>query len=325
MKTFEEAWEMLDADERPAIILGNGFSQSWDAKIFNYANLLEVADFGERDKQIRGLFDKFETYDFEAVMRALLGSEYVLEVYAADKDLIAAIKKDQEILKEALLKAISASHPELPSQVANEQYQSVRGFLSRFGNIFTVNYDLLMYWARNMDDIAPVGWNTDDGFRGGRLWKGYGTAQEVHFLHGGLHIYDGYAGVQKHAYKQAGTSIIEQVRSNLAENRFPLFVSEPTQQKKVKRIERNPYLAYCFRELAEIETSLFIYGHSLDANDQHIFNQVRICSANKIFVSIYGDEANEANARVKANALAFLSRPDRQIDFFDASSAKVWN
>lgn len=325
MQTFEEAWGMLDPDERPTIILGNGFSQSWNAQIFNYANLLDVADFGDRDKQIRGLFNKFETYDFEAIMRALLSSQFVLEIYEADKDLVAIVEEDQQILKDALLRAISTSHPGLPSEVTNGQYQSARRFLSSFSNIFTVNYDLLMYWARNMSDIQPIEWRTDDGFRAGQLWKGYETDQNVHFLHGGLHIYDGPTGAKKHAYNGMGSSIIEQVKNNLAENRFPLFVSEPTYQKKKKRIENSPYLAYCFRALAEITGSIFIYGHSLDENDRHIFSQVKSCSANKIFVSIYGDENSEANTQVKASAFAYLDRPGRQVYFFDASTAKIWN
>jgi Domain of unknown function (DUF4917) len=325
MKSFQAAWEMIEPGERPAILLGNGFSQSWNAKIFNYANLLAMADFGSRNLQIRGLFERLETYDFETVMRALLASQYVLEVYMADPTLISVMKQDQQILKDALVRAISTSHPEAPSEVNDDQYKAVRKFLSSFNNIFTVNYDLLMYWARNKDEIEPVEWETDDGFRAGRRWIGYGTDQKVHFLHGGLHIYDDPSGIKKHVYKSSGTRIIDQVKENLAENKFPLFVSEPNQQKKTRRIENNAYLSYCFRALSEIETSVFIYGHSLDENDQHIFSQLKKCSAKKFFVSIYGDEDSASNLRIKANANAYIGGQHREIIFFDAGTANVWS
>lgn len=324
MLTFDKAFTSLDKADSPAILLGNGFSQAWNAGIFNYANLLAIADFGPRDKLLRSLFDRLGTYDFEAVMRVLLSSETVLELYSASDDLLRSIKEDQEVLKNALLVAVSATHPSLPSEVTQAQYQSVRKFLSGFGKIFTVNYDLLMYWARNASDMPPAHWRTDDGFRAGCLWMDSETHQDVFFLHGGLHIYEDALGVKKHIYSQVGNGIIEQVKTNLAINRFPLFVSEPTQEKKKQRIDKSPYLAFCYRALREISDPIFIYGHSLDENDRHIFRELRVSPSKRIFISIYGDENSEANVRVKANALAYFGRPGRDVEFFDANTANVW-
>jgi len=325
MLTFDEALATLPAEISPTVLLGNGFSQAWNAAIFNYASLFQVADFGDRDVQIRTLFERLNTWDFEAVMRTLLSAELVADVHGLDQGFIDTIKRDQVTLKEALLTAVSDNHPGLPNELTTAQYESVRRFLSRFSQIFTVNYDLLMYWARNQD-LEPA-WETDDGFRAERQWKGYGTAQAIYFLHGGLHLYEVSAGVRKHAYTGVvGGGIVGQVRENLnmAPPRFPLFVAEPTHQKKKERIDRSPYLSYCLRALANVVRPIFILGHSMDENDAHIFEAIRKSPSQQIFVSVFGDEHSEGNRRLIANARAHLGGLNKAIYFFDANTVAAW-
>ena len=325
MLTFEEAFEKLADETPPAVLLGNGFSQAWNPAIFNYASLLQVANFEDREDQTRALFERLSTWDFEAVMRTLLAAQTVAEVHSLEQPIIDTIKRDQEILKQALLAAISNNHPRLPNELTTAQYEAVRKFLSCFSQIFTVNYDLLMYWARNQD-MEPA-WNTDDGFRAGRLWQGHGTEQVIHFLHGGLHLYEDPTGVRKHVYKGGfGGGIVDQVRANLEEQppRFPLFVAEPTHQKKKQRIDRSPYLSFCIRKLEELNAPIFILGHSMDENDMHIFRAIQRSAARQIFVSVFGDENSDANRRLSANACAFLRAPGKDVIFYDASTVVAW-
>ena len=156
MLTFQDAIKSINEGERPSILLANGFSQAWDSSIFNYANLLEAADFGERNSIIRSLFERMETYDFEVIMRQLVSAELVLDIYESDAETLKQIQSDKDILKEALITAISNTHPDLPSDVSDDQYVAVRRFLFPFNEIFTLNYDLLFYWARNKDLKFPV-------------------------------------------------------------------------------------------------------------------------------------------------------------------------
>lgn len=324
MLTFQDAIGSLDGDEKASILLANGFSQAWDTQIFNYATLLDAADFGEREAVIRPLFVNLSTHDFEAIMKQLVAAEAVLNAYGADDELIQSIASDKEVLKNALITAISKTHPGLPSEIEDNKFIAVRKFLSQFNEIFSVNYDLLFYWARNKSNLEPENYKTDDGFRSQRRWEGYGTDQKVHFLHGGLHIYDTGTAIKKHACTDEGVTIIQQVRENLNAGNFPLFVSEPTYQKKKQRIDHNPYLSYCFRALAELSGTLFIHGHSMDENDKHIFNQIKLSRVSKIFVSIHGGENTEENARTKANASAFLNKHGVEVEFYQAESAPVW-
>ncbi|MGF6288125.1 DUF4917 family protein [Pseudomonas silensiensis] len=324
MISFQEALDSMSQEETPSLLLANGFSQAWNANIFNYANLLEAASFGERDKVIRSLFSGLNTYDFEKVMRQLVAAEMVCQAYGVGQQTIDQIKEDQERLKQSLITAISFTHPHVPHEVTDEQYTSVRKFISGFKQIFTVNYDLLLYWSRNKNDLPPANYRTDDGFRAQQRWEGRSTNQEVHFLHGGLHIYDAGSSIKKHAFTDAGESIIEQVRANLEQGKFPLFVSEPSHEGKLSRIEHNPYLNYCFQELRNLKGALFIFGHSMDENDKHIFSQIKKSDISKVFVSIYGDQNSEANTIARANARAYLERPGLEVIFFNAATAAVW-
>ncbi len=322
MLTFKQSIELLDEDENISILLGNGFSQAWDSDIFNYANLLEGADFDDREHILRPLFAKIDTYDFEIIMKQLVSAIKVLEVYETDEELIRNIADDKAILKDALIKAISTTHPDSSGSVSVEEYKFVRKFLSIFKEVYTLNYDLLFYWARNQTDIGDS-YSTDDGFRGGQLWEGYDTNQNVYFLHGALHIYDDGTNIKKHTYDN-GITIIEQVRHNLDCGNFPLFVSEPTHIKKKHKIEHNPYLSYCYRALGQLKNVLFIYGHSFDENDKHIFDQIKKSKVKKIFVSIFGDENSDANTRTKANALAYLGGSRTKVEFYQAESTQIW-
>lgn len=208
MQTFQEAMDSVGEDFKPSIVLANGFSQAWDAQIFNYANLFEAANFGDRDAVIRPLFQSLKTYDFEAVSKQLTAAETVLRAYEPDNALIESIVSDRVVLKDSLINAISNTHPNLPSEITDDQYVAVRIFLSQFHEIFSINYDLLLYWARNKYSLAPENYRTDDGFRAQQRWEGHGTDQEVHFLHGGLHIYDTGQYIKKHVCTEDGITIM---------------------------------------------------------------------------------------------------------------------
>ena len=255
----------------------------------------------------------------------MLASADVLEAYGGDLTLIDQIRGDTEVLKESLIQVITNCHPNLPSRVSDEEYELARHFLYEFKKIFSLNYDLLMYWARNKSDIEPEAFLTDDGFRWPETWCAYrgDVTQQVYFLHGALHLYDNGTAIKKHAYNNdAEITIVEQVRSNLRENKFPLFVSEPTYFKKAERIKHNPYLDYCFRQLKQLNGDLFIYGHSFDESDKHIFDELKNSDVNRFYVSIYGDENSGQNQRTIANARTFLAPKD--IVFFNAASAPIW-
>lgn len=324
MISYQDAINQLPNGEIPSILIANGFSQAWNARIFNYANILDAASFGDRDNQIKALFELSKTYDFETIMGQLVSAQIVLESYGGDAALIQQIKDDQEILKASLVTAIADTHPRVPGDVTDVQFIKVRNFLSTFKNIYSLNYDLLLYWAINKFNLAPIRYRVDDGFRYPTIWNASGTNQNLFFLHGGLHIFDEKLGIRKHACTEDGLTIIEQVRSNLDRHKFPLFVSEPTADKKKAKIEHNPYLYKAYTKLGELSGILFIHGHSMDENDKHIFDQIIASNVTKVYVSIFGDENSDENKKTKANAMAYIQNSRISVEFYQAETAPIW-
>ncbi|MCP9268863.1 DUF4917 family protein [Xenorhabdus sp. XENO-1] len=329
LSTFEEKLKEACECYSPnsiSILLGNGFSQGWDKDIFNYKILKEKANFGDRYTIIDNIFTKFETFDFEKVMAALESAEKICSEYCVDKSIIDNIKEDQEKLKNSLIDVITRTHPPRSSSVTIDQFIKARAFLAHFSNVFTLNYDLLLYWIINKIEVDTYEYRHSDGFyRDTWALEPNGTPN-IFFLHGGLHLYNEGLFVKKHTYRNSNDiSIIDQVRDNLEQGKFPLFVSEPTHQKKLQRIENNLYLRHGYLKLAEIEEVLFIHGHSIAENDRHIFDQIKKSTVlEKVFVGIFGDENSEENRKSITNANRFIQSQHISVEFYDAASAPIW-
>lgn len=325
--TYQQTVDALPDGVTPSILLGNGFSQAWNPEIFNYNNLLDRANFGERDAAIREIFQRFETSDFEQVMNSLISAEIVGNAYGVNEGILEQIRNDQEKLKESLIDVISRSHPLRPSEIANPRFRIVREFLRGFQSIYTLNYDILLYWAinktnREIDNHRYLG--KTDGFDA-NIWS-QGRSQNLFFLHGGLHLFDTRTSIKKHVYyRDDYVGIVDQVKDNLDQGKFPLFVSEPTHTKKLEKIEHNPYLNRCYQSLKSLDGILYIHGHSMDENDMHIFQQVKSSRVSKVYVGIFGDPDSEDNTRTRANSLAFLERAGLAVEFYNSGTAAIWD
>ena len=60
MISFDEAMATVEDGDKPSILLGNGFSRAWRNEVFNYANLLDVATFTDREAEIKKLLRSVE-------------------------------------------------------------------------------------------------------------------------------------------------------------------------------------------------------------------------------------------------------------------------
>ena len=269
-------------------------------------------------------------------MRALRQAAKLAEVYAKDRpDLPDRLCRDADGLREVLASTIASSHPDRPADIAPDQYSACRVFLSHFKSIYTLNYDLLLYWALMQSEVEPQV-TSDDGFRQPEdgpedyvTWEVDRTdSQSVHYLHGALHIFDAGAEVQKYTWCNTGLALIDQIRAALEADKYPLFVAEGSDEEKLERIQHSGFLNRSYRSFAKISGPLFIFGHSLAENDEHILRLIDRGKMNPIFVGLFGDAENPQNRRIVDRSRRFASaRPSRRpatIQFFDVTTANVW-
>jgi hypothetical protein len=337
LMSFEEALQSADADEkRPHVLLGNGFSRACRNDIFAYDALFERADFQNLSIHARQAFEALGTTDFEITMRALRSASALVALYEPSHSaLTQRLRDDAAGLREVLVEAIAGSHPDFPSTIADEAYAACKAFLANFDRIFTLNYDLLLYWTLMQHEIEPDV-PCDDGFRKPDTedadyvtWEPENTHfQNVYYLHGGLHLFDAGTELQKYTWVNTGVRLIEQIRNALAGNLYPLFVAEGDSDQKLNRIRHNAYLSKAERSLLSLGGTVFIYGHSLAENDQHIFRALSKSKVKRLLISLYGDPTSETNRRVRARAASLVAlRPTKkplEVSFFSAESATVW-
>ena len=164
MMTFAEALDEARRFKKQHLLLGNGFSIACRPNIFLYGKLYENADFSKLSPTAKFAFEALATQDFERVIKALRDAQKILSAYGAPSSLTETLQKDADGLRELLVETIASSHPAWPGEITEQEYKYCREFISNFDNIYTFNYDLLLYWAQMHTEEGkdPL---SDDGFR----------------------------------------------------------------------------------------------------------------------------------------------------------------
>lgn len=330
LRTFEDC--LKDSDKKKHLMLGNGFSMGAFPDIFNYKKLFEKLE----KMPIKNLFHSIGTNDFEFVMRRLQETMETLHCYENSEKIRENIRTDIDSLKGALISVIAKSHPETPSKLLLQQYHNCRLFLKNFqGKIYTFNYDLILYWVfMHFLDDGEYPLKCNDGFRSPKqknqetvVWEiGQEHEQILYYLHGAMHIFSDGASIEKYTWVNTGMKIKDQVRRSINKGKFPVFISEGSTEHKITRIKKNGYLSRGLSSLKSISGNLFIYGHSLRDEDDHVFSVIN--SNNKvknIYISLYGVLEKPDNQRIVEKFNVWKeSYPKRNYYFYDAESAKVW-
>lgn len=353
--TFKEALSKAELYNKKHLLLGNGFSIACIPSIFTYGSLFSRANFSDMP-EVQETFNLLRTQDFESVIQALEKGGSVLPAYLPEKKKTAATMLQHALkLKERLIETIAENHPSFPGEIEEYKCKACTSFLSNFidpgGTVYSLNYDLLLYWTlmygmeQKLIRVQPLdGFGRDTDFEDGEVyvseyvtWQGDSRAhsQNIHYLHGALHIYDRGADVEKFTWADKGIRLVDQARKALSENRFPLFVAEGESKKKMEKIIHSGYLYHSFKSFSSTmkygakssKSCLFTYGVSFSENDEHILSKISKGKVAHLFVSLYGDPASKTNNAIIAS-LERLKRKrssgDLEISFYDAASANVW-
>ena len=336
--SFADALAESGRHKRRHLLLGNGFSIACRPDIFVYVKLFEQADFSKLSPSARKAFAALATQDFERVIRALRDACSLASVYAADSGTTHTMLQDADGLRNLLVSTIAASHPERPSDIEDAEYWSCREFLANFCTVYTLNYDLLLYWAQ-MHVPENEACTFDDGFRKSEddyearyvVWEAHQShEQNTWFLHGALHLFDSGSEVRKFTWVNTGVRLIEQIRDALERDYFPLFVSEGSSDEKLARIKHSDYLAKGYRSFTEITGCLFVYGHSLAENDEHFLKRIERGKISHLYVGIFGDPDSPGNKAIirRANLMPTARIMSRgrplEISFYDSGTTRIW-
>ena len=354
--TFQTALEEAEGYKNRHLLLGNGFSIACKPTIFSYPSLYSEAKKNMSPALI-AVFEALGTQDFERVIKLLNDASTVAKVYLGSSTSLAQTwKDDAKQLKTDLIQAVAGTHPGLPYEVSDEECAACRSFLANFisagsaGKVYTFNYDLLLYWVLRREgdelDFSHVSLKHIDGFRKDLAdvntdyveWQGEGAAvsnQNIHYLHGALHLFDVGYQLQKYTWVNTGKPLVEQANEAFSKNAFPVFVAEGETQSKLTKIMHNAYLHHNLKSFSSMcrgsqkGTALFVYGHSFAKNDEHVVNKIGYGKLDHLFVSLYRDTNSAANQDIRKNvdfvaSLRSARSKPLEITYFDAESAAVW-
>ncbi|TBH76270.1 DUF4917 family protein [Aquirufa nivalisilvae] len=359
LKSFNEALKEAEVYTKKHLLLGNGFSIACVSSIFSYKSLYKNANFDDIP-EVKDIFKRLGTEDFEIAIKGLENGAKVLPVYYKDDSKTAQkIVEHTKKLKEKLIETIAENHPKYPSEIEESKFLACEIFLKHFlqskGYIFYLNYDLLLYWTlmhfldKKDDEKTKIelrdGFGKETWLEGAEIevnnylsWLGKSNDQNIHYLHGALHLYKTDTELVKFSWLDQGISLIKQAKMALQESRFPLFVSEGDSDKKLNKINETPYLHYSYDSFKGVlcsrsnrkagNTCMFTFGFSFSDNDKHIFSHFATGKIKHLFVGIFGDHKSKENQMIisKVNQLKESRSKNEplKITYYSAESAEVW-
>ena len=343
--TYNEVIESLAKKNRQKhLLLGNGFSMSYDSGIFSYNALSKFLENLE-DEVLQKLFQIIKTSNFELLMEQLDNVAKIADVFGAEKMVVDKIRNASERLKQGLISAIKELHPEHVFSVSEDKSKACASFLNEFlskgGNVFTTNYDLLLYWVLMRNQLDRIG----DGF--GReteetdewidpserdwselRWGKNMDTQSIYYVHGALHLFD--AGI--HIVKEEYTSehvLLENVKARMERKEYPIFVTAGNGEEKLSHIRHNIYLSFCYDVLSSISGSLICFGFGFGPYDEHIIAAINKAAKkwkdkddkwhmlNSVYIGVYSQDGFK---HIKSIEKKFKV----PIRYFDAKTVKVW-
>ncbi|MGY6153729.1 DUF4917 family protein [Paraburkholderia graminis] len=321
-------WNDIADKYSDAIILGNGASVAV-SNTFSYSSLLGHA---VKERLISGdvqlIFDFFKTKDFELVLRTVWQATNINAALKIEDERTKAAYLN---VRESLIRAVREVHPQ--HAVVAERLPAINEFLKRFKTVFSLNYDLIVYWT------MMYGFRIDDhhSFKDCFLDKAFADEWErlrepirgdnavtlVFYPHGSLALCRTKLE-QERKIHGGEEGLLDAILARWeTEQVVPLFVSEGTSEQKVSSIRGSFYLSTVYREVLRAQhPSLTIYGWSLGEHDMHILERLKTSGVKHVAVSVYQNrQADCAHAeRVIADALG----ANVEVEFFDSASDGCW-
>jgi hypothetical protein len=309
--------DLKDGCRWEALVAGNGLSINiW--RDFAYSRLFEQATL---DHAARRLFSDFETENFEMVLEALWHAERTLTALRRKTD---GVTRLYENVQSALFQAVRQVH--VPWKYINRaRLQQISDAMRSYRFVFTLNYDLLTYWAAmqggSNSAIRDFFWSYDNTFDidDASLEE---DSTGLLYLHGGIHLWQDSKSGRTGKWtttRGSGVTLLKSLEASVSSipSRRPLFVSEGTSAQKMAVIRRSDYLTHALQTLSDNRSNTVIFGASFGAQDKHIADAIASGPKRHIAISIRPGTQDQNDAAM-ANYRASL--PRHQLKFFDSTS-----
>jgi hypothetical protein len=313
---------------------------AYDPKIFSYNALHEFVTHTGNDL-LNKLFDIVKTRNFELVLDQLTTFRALLDAFGSDSKLKAQVSEATDQLKSKLIDAVRALHPEHVFKVPQQSIDACAKFLSIFldtgGNLYTTNYDLLLYWVLMRSNIKP-----GDGFGRDRedegdlqpgdepewselRWDRNKDSQRVHYVHGALPLFDTGAEIIKEEY-DGEQYLLENVGVRIEQGQYPVFVTAGDGTQKLAHIKHNRYLDHCYESLASVSGSVVTFGFGFGPYDDHIIDALNRATRPRtgpkdklwsVYIGVNSPKSFE-------HAITMAPRFKCKVRIYDSGSADVW-
>lgn len=327
------AQELKSCVGNKSIILGNGFGISYDIafeeKNFSWNTLLELCEIGE-ESQLYGLLNECN-FDFELAHQKLNNAIAILLRYSPDSELIQLLQGQVQQLREQLIIAVANSHPQSfninfttdEGKVKKQKIEACREFLKGFSSVFSLNYDLLLYWVRCFENDC-LGQDSFDKIDEELVFVEDANANYV-FPHGALFLFrDGVGAVKSRSSKV--NPILARVQEKISNGNFPMCVSEGTGEQKLKAIRSNAYLLFSYQKIMACEGTMFTFGCSFfEEKDSHIIKAILKSQCDRVVVGEH--ELTEESFHRLSHEFARAKQElkiEKEIIIADTSGVQLW-
>jgi hypothetical protein len=282
-----------------SLILGNGASIAFDG-VFDYVSLYDVAYKNLFiDQDLSRLFEKLKTKNFEIVLYRLWLTLEVLNLLRVDTNLVDTY---YSLCREALIKTILKTHIKYDKEnkIFINKLNKASEFLMNFKTVFSLNYDLILYWviARGHQNYnskvkgnifkdcfvkALTGTNfklfeCDFNFLR-RPHRDQKKTVLIFYPHGNLTfirlIQDQFREIDLKVCSPDEDHLEAIFRTWKNEKYEPVFISEGDHERKKNSILQSEYLRTIYNcGFEEIGQQLAIYGWSISEQDNHILKRL---------------------------------------------------
>lgn len=325
-----QTWSEIQGDFSDTLLLGNGASIAVHQG-FRYDSLYQEAVKRNKLGDAAAVFKAFgeEVHDFELVLRRLWYAKRVYEALKLPAESIERTETAYAQVRNALIRIVQETHVSYDD--ASMHFDPIARFVGRFRTVFSLNYDLVLYWAlmygrsENLLSVADCfHYDKDSGsLVSDPSFSAYREDADTlcFYPHGNLVLARTIDELEVKVRAGGGKLLETIVKTWERGASAPLFVCDGTSEEKQRSIFGSTYLGQVYsRAFSQIQDNVVIYGWSMGKQDQHILDQVLLQKPRAVAVSIRNKNADTIRRAVEL----FEDSVDRLV-FFDSDSPGAWN